>query len=153
MTSRLSEMNGVTLQVIAELSHYSKAALSLWRRSQYKGNTANVAIAVNECLDQLERMANAASSPTPEEVSSRSAASPKSSRAERMKRKRQEAEAEEAAFIIQPRSPKAMSLSDNGSGAQLPSPVHADDIASVCGSDVAAPRSVEATRTLSLMSE
>lgn len=55
MTRMLSQKGkGVNLQIISELSQFSKAALSQWRRNQYKGNTQAIAIAVSEALDDIE---------------------------------------------------------------------------------------------------
>jgi hypothetical protein len=55
MTQMLSQKGkGVNLQIISELSQFSKAALSQWRRNQYKGNTQAIAIAVHEALDEID---------------------------------------------------------------------------------------------------
>lgn len=55
MTKMLSlKGKGVNLQIISELSQFSKAALSQWRRNQYKGNTQAIATAVAEALDEID---------------------------------------------------------------------------------------------------
>lgn len=54
MTFMLDNVDGVNLQVISELSQYSKAALSLWRRGKYTSDAQELASAVNEALVKLD---------------------------------------------------------------------------------------------------
>jgi hypothetical protein len=56
LTTVLSDKSrGVNLQDFSDLTGFSKASLSLWRRNIYKGNVQAIATSVEQALDQLER--------------------------------------------------------------------------------------------------